>query len=439
MPMTPITAAEFAALMSPLGPFEARLRVAVAVSGGADSLALALLADQWAKALGGEVIALTVDHRLRANSATEAARVGQWLAARHIPHRILSWDGPKPAADLQAQARAARYRLLEEFCRAEGVLHVLLGHHRDDQAETLLMRLGRGSGVDGLAAMASVQEGFALRWLRPLLPLPRARLAATLIALGQDWVEDPSNANDAFARARLRKLIPVLATEGLSPERLAATAKTMGRARVALETMVAETAARWVTLHPAGFAVADPQAFAHPPDDVGLRLLTRLLMCVGGGTYAPRAERSEKLFWQLKHGLTKAVTLGGCRIAPCSEGLLFSREPARMAPPVALVPGAELSWDGRFRLKVAEDAPIGLVLGALGVTGWNRVAGMVKPRRLPVLPAAVRATLPTIYGDDAISAVPHLGYNRSLDTVCALRWIVAVPSSPLTVAGHCLV
>lgn len=435
----PITAAEFAALMASLGPFEACPHVVVAVSGGADSLALAVLADGWAKSLGGEITAITVDHRLRANSTAEAERVGRWLAARHIRHRILSWEGAKPEADLQAQARAARYGLLEAFCRAEGVLHVLLGHHRDDQAETLLMRLGRGSGVDGLAAMAPVQEGFALRWLRPLLTVPRLRLAATLSALGQEWVDDPSNANDAFARVRMRKLMPVLAVEGLTAERLAATARTMGRARAALEAMVAEAAARWVIPHPAGFAWVHPRAFAHPPDDVGLRLLTRLLLCVGGAAYAPRAERSEKLLVRLKDGLAKGTTLGGCRISPCAEGLLFSREPARMAPPVPLLPGAELSWDGRFRLKVAEDAPSGLVLGPLGVAGWNRVAALVKPRRLPALPAGVRATLPTIYGDDAISAVPHLGYNRTSDAERALQWIAAVPLSPLTVAGHCLV
>ncbi|MBX9635479.1 MAG: tRNA lysidine(34) synthetase TilS [Magnetospirillum sp.] len=437
--MTPISAAEFAALMAPLGPFEVNPRVVVAVSGGSDSLALALLAHNWAQSLGGGAMAVTVDHRLRPDSSVEAARVGQWLAARQVPHRILAWDGAKPAADLQAAARAARYGLLETFCRGEGVLHLLLGHHADDQAETLLLRLGRGSGVDGLAGMASVQEGFFLRKLRPFLAQPRARLAATLTALGQDWVEDPSNRNAAFARARLRAVMPMLAGEGLSSQRLAATARNLGRGRAALEAMVAETAARWVVPHPAGYAQVNPRAFVDPPEEVGLRLLTRLLVNVGGGTYAPRAERSEYLFSCLKQGLVKAVTLGGCRISPYAHGLLFSRESGRMAPPLPLVAGAEQCWDGRFRLKVAEDAPAGLVLGGLGVTGWNRVAALVKPRRLAPLPGPVRATLPTLYGDDAISAVPHLGYNRSLDAGRVLEWIVAAPFNPLTVAGHCLV
>lgn len=439
-PMTAlISADEFAALMAPLGPFEACPRVAVAVSGGADSLALALLAHDWATARGGSAVALTVDHRLRPEAAAEAARVGAWVTARGMAHHTLVWAGPKPAADLQAEARAARYGLLEQWCRDEGVLHLLLAHHREDQAETLLLRLGRGSGVDGLAAMAAVQEGFSLRWLRPLLTVSRARLSATLTAMGQDWIEDPSNANTAFARVRLRGLMPALAAEGMTPQRLADTARRLGRARAALEAAVAGTAARWCAPHPAGFVLVDPRAFVEESDEVALRLLSRLLTGVGGGLYPPRAERSEHLLARLRDGLTKATTLAGCRIGPLGERLLFSREAGKMAPPVALVPGAELVWDGRFRVKVAEDAAPGLVLGALGAIGWNRLAAEVRSGRLPAIPGPVRPTLPAIYGEEAISAVPHVGYNRSSAAERALRWIVAAPSNPLTVAGRCLV
>lgn len=430
---------EFLAAMDRLGPFEPVPRIAVAVSGGADSLCLALLAHDWAQARGGAVLALTVDHRLRPGSADEAARVGHWLAVRGIEHRVLPWDGPKPAADVQAEARAARYRLLEAGCRDAGILHCLLGHHREDQAETLLLRLGRGSGVDGLSAMAMVQESFGLRWLRPLLDVPRARMAETLAAMGQDWVDDPSNANTAFARVRLRMLLPELAAEGLSPERLGATARRMGRVRAALEQAVAEVAARFVSAHPAGFALVEPRAFSHPPEEVSLRLLTRLLTSVGGAAYAPRQERTERLFASLNEGLSGPATLAGCRIAPFGGGILFSREAARMAPPIALSPGSEVMWDNRFRLRVADDAPKGLVLGPLGVTGWRKVEAAFRPARLPAIPPPVRPTLPTLYVDDLISALPHVGYNRTSAAGRALQWIVAAPSNPLTVAGHRLV
>lgn len=435
----PLTAADFAALMAPLGPFEARPVVAVAVSGGADSLCLALLAQDWASGLGGRAVALTVDHGLRPDSSAEAARVGAWLAGRGMEHHILRWDGAKPAADIQAEARKARYRLLEDWCAARGVLHLLLAHHQDDQAETLLLRLARGSGVDGLAAMAAVAETFSLRQLRPLLAVPRARLAATLAARGQDWVEDPSNRNPAFSRARLRALMPALAAEGMGAERLAATARRMARARAALEDDVAAAAARWVAPHPAGHAVVDPTVFRLVAEEVGLRLLVRLVQAVGGGAYPPREDRVVALYGRLRGGLEGGATLGGCRLAPVLGGVLVCREAARMAPPLALVPGQPALWDGRFRLKLAACAPAGLMVGALGPTGWNRVAALMRPRRLPPLPALVRATLPAIYDQLGLCAVPHLGYNRVSTAELGPRWLVAAPAVCLTAGGRRLV
>lgn len=434
---TVLSPAEFDALMAPLGPFEPAPVVAVAVSGGADSLALALLIHGWALARGGQAVGVTVDHGLRPQSAAEAAQVARWLAARGIAHHTLTWGGPRPDADVQAAARAARYRLLEDWCRAAGVLHLALAHHRDDQAETVLLRLGRGSGVDGLSGMARVQETRAVRLLRPLLAVPAVRLRATLTALGQEWIEDVSNDNPAFARVRMRHLGPALAQEGLTAARLAATAGRMGRARDVLDRTVAEAAMRLVRLDPAGYAVAGMEALSLP-EEIALRLLSRLLLVVGGGLYPPRLDRLEALHAALRTG-SGARTLAGCRVVPGRRGLLVCREPARVEPMVALVPGAEMSWDGRFRLRVAGDAPPGLSLGALGATGWNTVLRVMKPARAPMVPAPARPTLPAIYAEDGVSAVPHLGYNRGAADGGALRWIVAAPAYPLTVAGRCLV
>ncbi|MDA8231909.1 MAG: tRNA lysidine(34) synthetase TilS [Magnetospirillum sp.] len=426
--------------MAPLGPFEADPQIAVAVSGGPDSLALALLAADWAAARGGRAHCLTVDHRLRPQSTAEAETVGGWLAARGIAHAILPWTGEKPQADLQRAARDARYALLRGWCRERGFLHLLLAHHRDDQAETLLLRLGRGSGVDGLSGMACVHEAADARLVRPLLGLPRARLAATLSARGQPWIEDPSNANPAFARVRMRQLLPDLAPEGLTSRRLAETARRLGRARAALEEGVAAAAARWVVLHPAGFATIDAQAFALLPDEIGLRLVSRLVMAVGGGVYPPRRERLERIHAALSGTAFSAATLGGCRLAAGSDGrLLVCREAARMAGPAILVPGGETTWDGRFRLAVAADAPAGLAVAGLGVEGWGMVARLLRSRPLPPIPAPVRPTLPVVVDQDGISAVPHLGYNRDAKAERTVRWIVPAPANPLTVASRCLV
>lgn len=435
----PLSSHEFASLMAPLAPFEVKPSVAVAVSGGADSLCLALLAQDWAVAQGGEAVAVTVDHALRPESAAEAAQVGRWLAAAGMSHHVVTWEGPKPAADIQAAARVARYALLEEWCRQKGILHVLLAHHQDDQAETLMLRLARGSGVDGLAAMAPAHDGFWVRWLRPLLNVPHARLTATLTAWGQIWIEDPSNQNPKFARARMRALMPVLAAEGLTPQRLGDTARRLARARGALEDDVAEAAARWVRLHPAGFAQVANAAFSQMEDEVALRLLRRLLQALGGGQYPLRQERVEAMLGRLRQGLKRAVTLGGCRLGSLGDSVLICREAGRMAPAMALRPGAEMEWDHRFRFQVAADAPAGLSMAPLGATGWKKLAETMRPHRLPAFPAPVRATLPVVLDHQGICAVPHVGYNRHTEALGPLNWIVAAPPSPVTAAGRRLV
>jgi len=157
----PLTAAAFADLLDKLGPYEPALRLAVGVSGGPDSMALALLADAWARARGGRVLALIVDHGLRPASMGEATRVAGWLAARGLETRVLPWLGEKPERGIQAAARAARHALLEAACRDAGILHLLLAHQREDQAETVLLRRAAQSGADGLAAMAAAGFGVA--------------------------------------------------------------------------------------------------------------------------------------------------------------------------------------------------------------------------------------------------------------------------------------
>lgn len=424
----PLTPVEFSPLLDALGPFETAPHIAVAVSGGADSLALTLLAAAWARARGGRMTALTVDHGLRPEAAGEARQVGAWLAAQGIGHHVLVWRGGKPGGDLQAAARAARYRLLADWCSDAGVLHLLLAHHQEDQAETVLLRLARGSGVDGLAAMAPVVELPAVRLLRPLLAVPRDRLAATLRQAGQPWIEDPSNANPAFARVRLRGLLPALAAEGLNAGRLAATARRMARARAALEGQVAAAAAAHVTLHPTGWAEFDRAALALP-EETALRLLARLLMVVAGRPYPPRLERLERLRRDLEVPAPRR-SLAGCLVAAGAGGRLrVMREPAAVAPPMTVRGGDALLWDGRFRLIVEGPRDQAATLQAVGNLRVDAPAA--------ALPGTVRRTLPALMDDGAILAVPHLRYKQGAGL--GLRLVAWAPAVPLTAVGHCLV
>ncbi len=201
-----ITEAEFAAAMAGLGPFEPRPRIAAAVSGGADSMALALLADGWAKARGGALLALSVDHGLRAESADEAAATVARLGARGIATRLLRLEGLAHGNAMAERARDARFAVLTRACASVGILHLLLGHHAGDQAETVLMRALGGSGPAGMAGMLPLVETASIRILRPLLGISPARLRATVVTAGLAWVEDPSNADRRALRPRLRML-----------------------------------------------------------------------------------------------------------------------------------------------------------------------------------------------------------------------------------------
>ncbi|MEQ8354679.1 MAG: tRNA lysidine(34) synthetase TilS [Kiloniellaceae bacterium] len=433
-----VTADDFGRLMALVGPFEPQPHVAAAVSGGPDSLALAVLLQDWLAARGGRLTVFTVDHRLRQDSAAEAVWVGRVMKQRGIPHHTLRWRGVKPAAPRQAAARAARYDLLLKACETRGIFHLVFAHHLEDQAETFLLRLGRGSGLDGLAAMPAVSETSGLRLLRPLLGLPKARLRATLEAAGLTWVEDPSNDDGAFARVRLRRLLPDLAGHGMTPARLGHATENLGRARAALEADVAAALARAVRTDPAGFLLLDPAALARESDEVSLRALARCLMAAGGCDYTPRLERLARLHRLLRGGLAGGATLGGCRILPCEARWLVVREAGRTSP-AALRPGGSLLWDGRFRVRLARGQGAGgedMTVGPLGRDGWRGLVAALKAAgiegRAVRLPAAARGALPALRDRQGLAAVPPVGYFRDESTAKRLKECRFAPTNGLT-------
>ena len=326
--------------------------LALAVSGGGDSLALMHLAARHAAAHSLPVpVVLTVDHGLRKGSRSDARKVVAWAKAIGLKAHILSWPGKKPKTGVEAAARSARYRLMGAWMAANGVSALCVGHTQDDQAETFLLRLARGSGVDGLAAMRALapwpEPGFArLRVVRPLLALPRADLRGFLSAVGQDWLDDPMNQDPAFDRVRLRGAAQALAAAGLSAGRIAAAAAHLARARAALEQVTEAVLARAV--RPAGKTeqdglLLDAAALGGAPREVGLRALAAVLMAVSGAAYRPRFEALERLFDRIAaEELGGGATLMGCRVGPARRGtqggdgarmLLVRREGPRRADP----------------------------------------------------------------------------------------------------------
>jgi tRNA(Ile)-lysidine synthase len=435
---TPLSDDEFAARLDRLGPFERAPCLAVAVSGGADSMALALLADAWAQRHGGRVAALTVDHGLRPESAAEARQVHAWLAPRGIAQETLIWEGPHPLGDLQATARAARYRLLEGWCAERGMFHLLTAHHREDRAETFWLRLARGSGLDGLAGIAGVSERAQIRVLRPLLDVAPERLRARLRLEGQAWIEDPSNRNADFARVRVREARVLLAAEGLSAERVEETLRHLGRARKALEAATAHLLARTVVLHPAGFAWLDAEALRRAEAELGLRALAAVLATIGGAAYPPRLDRLERLYDALARGeLGRGRTLGGCQLVPAGARVLVCREPAEVEAPIALSPGKAVVWDGRFRVEAAAACPGGVTVGSLGKDRAGLTPEAV--RRLRVLRGPVRAGLPALRDAAGLAEVPALGWARAAAHSPGLAQITFRPSRGLGPVGFTVV
>jgi len=264
--------------------------IVLAVSGGPDSIALMWLAARWRRALarGPRLIAVTVDHGLRAEAAAEARDVKRLARTLDLPHRTMHWTGAKPKAGLPAAARTARYRLLAQAARASGATHILTAHTRDDQAETLLMRMLRGSGIAGLAAMARESERDGLRLARPFLDVSKSQLIATLKKAKVGFADDPTNRDTSFTRPRLRTLMPVLAAEGGDTRGLARLASRLARANAAVEVLV-DGAERYLALRdreaprPGFDAKAfdgkafDAKAFATMPEEIRLRLLLRAI------------------------------------------------------------------------------------------------------------------------------------------------------------------
>jgi tRNA(Ile)-lysidine synthase len=387
-----ITDAEFAAAMAALGPFEPAPRIAAGVSGGADSMALALLALTWARERGGSLLALVVDHRLRSESGREATQTVARLSARGIEAKMLEIQGLEHGPALAERARTARFALLEAACSEAGILHLLLGHHAGDQAETLQIRALGGSGPAGMASMAPVVETRTLRLLRPLLAIPPVRLRATLRSVGVAWVEDPSNIDAAALRARLRLLRRDHEGVGSATATLVAASIAAGRLRGEQEGRVAASLADSVGLRPEGFALLSGQPLEPS-------VLAALLQTIAGAPFAPATRSDSGLA-----AVLRPATLAGVRLLPAGRlgtGLLAVREATAMAQPVPAQSGTV--WDGRFRLCGEGRLPAEATLGPLGDDA-------ARFRRASPLPSAVLRTLPAVRLGSALLAVPHLLY-----------------------------
>ncbi|WP_254701987.1 tRNA lysidine(34) synthetase TilS [Roseivivax sp. THAF30] len=389
----------FAAAMGQLLGPDFPSEIGLAVSGGGDSMAMLSLAHNWTRAWGVGLRVVTVDHGLRPGSADEARLVAEECRVLGWPHDVLTWKGWDGQGNLQDAARRARLSLIDAW--RGGMRDVLFAHTADDQAETILMRLRRGSGVEGLSGMAMVRQASDMRILRPLLNERRETLRFHLRVLRMPFADDPSNDDDRFERVRLRKLLAALDEEGLGVEALTRTAARMQRARAALRARAAEVASRIAT-EEWGQVVIARDGFADIERDTQMRLLAAALQFVAGSEYRPRAEALEALLDSCLGG--RGGTLGGALLRIDGAALRIQREPARLESLATRVGDGAL-WDGRWHVESLDLQ--GFEVRALGSLGWSQVPD--KPEHGPRFHDAL--TLPAIFDEGRLVACAALSFG----------------------------
>ncbi|MBI1219046.1 MAG: tRNA lysidine(34) synthetase TilS [Rhodobacteraceae bacterium] len=327
-------------------------------------MALLHLLHGWAHRTGATLCAVTVDHGLRPAARAEAAMVAEVCEGSGIDHTTLLWEGWDGTGNLQDQARRARYALMSDWAQAANLGAVAIGHTADDQAETFLMRLTRGAGVDGLSGMAPRRRSFGVDWLRPLLGVMRADLRAYLAARRLGWVDDPSNANPQFARVRARQLLEVLAPLGLDAAALRATTLRLAEARDALD-LAAQEAARRIATVEAGDVKMERAGFLALPAELRRRLLSHALAWVASAEYRPRHDALAEALAAVAEG--RDMSLHGCLLVVRRTHLRLTRELQAVKGKTA-APGA--IWDRRWRLTAPEGTPTeGMKIAALGEAG----------------------------------------------------------------------
>lgn len=371
--------------------------VGVAVSGGADSLCLAIHLAEISQKYHFILKAVTVDHQLRPESADEATFVHSVLAKVGVAHDILVWRGKKPTTRLEEKAREKRYELLEEWCREKGISYLFLGHHAGDQAETFWARLTRGSGLDGLAGMGECVRRNDVFLCRPLLALDKKVFEADLRARHVQWAEDSMNADENYERVRWRNRQKQFDDYGLTTAVLGRSMKRLQRVREAVDFYVCRFFDTLADIMPEGYALIQMQAFLQVPAEIRLRVLEKTIKVINPSVAVISLDGLEKWLEQLP----KKSTLGGC-VLTIQKGVLFvSREASRMEKSIAVPENKITHWD---RFMVLSSCPFQLTVGNKDKT----------------LPIDVRASIPSVAED--ISMKFMCGTQKELEKRFALDY-----------------
>ncbi|MBV8060129.1 MAG: tRNA lysidine(34) synthetase TilS [Alphaproteobacteria bacterium] len=393
----PLNEAEFAALMVACSlPPVAKL--AVAVSGGPDSMALAACLQCWCQTHNISLQAFIVDHRLRSESTTEAMTVHKRLSALGIQANILTWQHDRVEKRLHETARQARYRLLTDACNTSGIQHLFIAHHADDQAETVLMRFAKGSGIDGLAGIAARQKRDGVTLWRPLLTIPKARLIATCDAQTIPFVKDPSNEAERFARGRLRQVMPLLAAEGMDATRVADLARRASDASEALRFYTDSFLQQHSKRDATGALWIDRTALTAQPRAIIMRALATCLQHIHPTPYmpddAPLRELAQSI---ISDDTPPAFTLNGCLTYGAGQHIILLRELSAITDTPQLAAGQSAVWDNRLCLQASATLQGTWQVRALGLQQHDVLDALLPGFRKQVPQGRIRAAWPALW------------------------------------------
>ncbi len=377
--------------------------IGVAVSGGADSLCLTFLLDEWARQSGKKLSALTVNHNLRVEAEQEAADVHRLLTKNGIRHTTLLNTEPIPDAGIEEYARQVRYRLLTTYCKEQGIDVLFLAHHSGDQAETFLLRLSKKSGLAGLKSMTPETIINGIRICRPLLSVPKSALVDFLTARRIGWAEDSMNHDIIYTRVRYRQFMSELAQVGISAETIGTVAGRLARADEALDTYTQQFINKNVWIDYRGFARVPTDELRKCPDEVRIRVLIDLIERIG----QPKKPVSLKSVEELYRVLPCSATLGECVFVPHKTGLYIAKESARQEQGCFIMPNQPTKWD---RFLITSNIPCYVKAG--------------EPiDKIGNIPVTVQKTFPAVFIQKELEKSVQIDYKEKNDSNICIQFV----------------
>ncbi len=404
------------------GPFEVSPVLALGVSGGADSIALLHCAKNWAKQNKAVLVVLTVDHGLRPAAKDEVQKVANWSKELGITSHILTVPAWHESRNILAKAREWRYKLMITWCRKNNVLHLLTAHQQDDQVETFFNRLERGSGLEGLCSMQLITEIDHVRLIRPFIGTDRQQIKKFLIDREINWIDDPSNQDDQYFRARWRKIVPILADQQLlSAKRVELAIYHLNQANQVIEQQISDLVTRSILISPLGYIKINLNIFREASSELGLRVLSRCLMMVGGNDYSARYHNLLALYDKIAKPLFTGTTIAGCLLNRQGQSLLIMREVASIQSEINISTSPQL-WDRRFliflngtELSSPKYKIRKLGIGRKKLMEWTyKNCSKNQGYLLENIPAKVLQTLPALWDEEGLAAIPNLLLYRDM-------------------------